>query len=117
MPQVCALGRPGEGSQGVLALVDISACCCWFPSRSSVTALSSEGIHCRPGPEGAVVCSSIWHTLCPFLLVVSPQREALGGQRPWCGGEPGPGALVQLCSALLYDLEQGPAFSGPVCSV
>lgn len=48
--------------------------------------------------------SSTGHTLCPSLLAVSPWREALREQRPWCGGGPGPWALVQLCSGLFYDL-------------
>lgn len=56
--------------------------------------------------------SFMWHTLCPSLLAVSPWREALRGQRLGCGGEPGPWALVPLCSGLVYDLQQGPPFSG-----
>ena len=54
----------------------------------------------------------MWHTLCPSLLAVSPWREALRGQRLGCGGEPGPWALVPLCSGLVYDLQQGPPFFG-----
>ena len=110
---VC-IGKVWGGFPGVLACGPCQPVAPGSRSRSAVTSLPSEGTGCRSA-RGAVVCSSICYTHRCSLASDSLEgdfrgaKTMHGGSRVWGRAFQGPRPLSGLATALLSDLQQGPA--------